>query len=285
MTDLSTVDPGASDYADPVRRLLTIGAAPPVGPDRWPDYPTEFRLGREHADELIRMACDAALNRGDPESQAIWAPVHAWRALGQLKIAEAVQKLLVFLKTIGKDDDAAAVELPIVFGLIGPAALPAIAAFLADPSSGDRSISVAASSLAEIASRHPSCRSECLAHLVRLLEPDAPTDASDKGAVVSTLLDLTAIEAIDAIRQAFRRNAVDLSIAGDIEDVEMELGLRHARSTPVPRYRAMATESRGLPNGGRVHDPARAAPRPAKIGRNDPCPCGSGKKYKKCCLP
>jgi len=21
------------------------------------------------------------------------------------------------------------------------------------------------------------------------------------------------------------------------------------------------------------------------VGRNDPCPCGSGKKYKKCCLP
>ena len=21
----------------------------------------------------------------------------------------------------------------------------------------------------------------------------------------------------------------------------------------------------------------------AKVGRNDPCPCGSGKKYKKCC--
>lgn len=26
--------------------------------------------------------------------------------------------------------------------------------------------------------------------------------------------------------------------------------------------------------------PAKAAPR---VGRNDPCPCGSGKKYKKCC--
>jgi preprotein translocase subunit SecA len=25
----------------------------------------------------------------------------------------------------------------------------------------------------------------------------------------------------------------------------------------------------------------RAAP---KVGRNDPCPCGSGRKYKKCCL-
>lgn len=23
----------------------------------------------------------------------------------------------------------------------------------------------------------------------------------------------------------------------------------------------------------------------SKIGRNDPCPCGSGRKYKRCCLP
>jgi preprotein translocase subunit SecA len=34
--------------------------------------------------------------------------------------------------------------------------------------------------------------------------------------------------------------------------------------------------------------PAPGAPKPirrdaAKVGRNDPCPCGSGKKYKKCC--
>jgi uncharacterized protein YecA (UPF0149 family) len=23
--------------------------------------------------------------------------------------------------------------------------------------------------------------------------------------------------------------------------------------------------------------------RRARVGRNDPCPCGSGRKYKKCC--
>lgn len=28
-------------------------------------------------------------------------------------------------------------------------------------------------------------------------------------------------------------------------------------------------------------EPIRTGP---KIGRNDPCSCGSGKKYKKCCL-
>lgn len=33
---------------------------------------------------------------------------------------------------------------------------------------------------------------------------------------------------------------------------------------------------------GVVSKPVRAGP---KVGRNDPCPCGSGKKFKKCCLP
>ncbi len=30
-------------------------------------------------------------------------------------------------------------------------------------------------------------------------------------------------------------------------------------------------------------DPAPSASSTARIGRNDPCSCGSGKKYKKCC--
>ena len=32
-------------------------------------------------------------------------------------------------------------------------------------------------------------------------------------------------------------------------------------------------------DGSEKPQPARAQ----KVGRNDPCPCGSGKKYKKCC--
>ena len=28
---------------------------------------------------------------------------------------------------------------------------------------------------------------------------------------------------------------------------------------------------------------AAPPPQPSKVGRNDPCPCGSGRKYKKCC--
>jgi preprotein translocase subunit SecA len=35
--------------------------------------------------------------------------------------------------------------------------------------------------------------------------------------------------------------------------------------------------------GGPPARPRGAPAKPGKVGRNDPCPCGSGKKYKKCC--
>ncbi|WP_318358593.1 anaerobic sulfatase maturase [Enterobacter sp.] len=43
---------------------------------------------------------------------------------------------------------------------------------------------------------------------------------------------------------------------------------------------------RGYPAGSIMQALAQPQPRPAAVetvGRNDPCPCGSGKKYKKCC--
>jgi uncharacterized protein len=39
----------------------------------------------------------------------------------------------------------------------------------------------------------------------------------------------------------------------------------------------------GLPAPQPLAAEAPRAPAPARPGRNDPCPCGSGKKYKKCC--
>ena len=58
-----------------------------------------------------------------------------------------------------------------------------------------------------------------------------------------------------------------------------ELGAPSASETPPPE-----------PRWREIHGDAGAAnssPKvvaSAKVGRNDPCPCGSGKKYKKCCL-
>jgi hypothetical protein len=71
---------------------------------------------------------------------------------------------------------------------------------------------------------------------------------------------------------------------------EMERGLREDYVTYI--YRIQNVKLREEPEvqqlsysgGGDEPNPVPKSPRrvEGKIGRNDPCPCGSGKKYKKC---
>ncbi len=51
----------------------------------------------------------------------VWAPIHAWRTLGQLHAAAAIAPLLGLLHYIDDDDDDwAAEDLPRALGLIRP---------------------------------------------------------------------------------------------------------------------------------------------------------------------
>jgi preprotein translocase subunit SecA len=61
------------------------------------------------------------------------------------------------------------------------------------------------------------------------------------------------------------------------EVASMLLNVRLARPEPRPAVRVLPTSSGGQSGSAEpMHH--------AKIGRNAPCPCGSGKKYKQCCL-
>ena len=69
---------------------------------------------------------------------------------------------------------------------------------------------------------------------------------------------------------------------GEDDRIEDEEGwMAEARETLssvlLEAYEELATVRKASAPGGFV----REGP---KVGRNDPCPCGSGKKYKKCCL-
>ncbi len=55
----------------------------------------------------------------------------------------------------------------------------------------------------------------------------------------------------------------------------------HASLTNPPKRREVAPQA--APVSGASEPGSRTVKKDAKIGRNDPCPCGSGKKYKKCC--
>jgi len=60
-----------------------------------------------------------------------------------------------------------------------------------------------------------------------------------------------------------------------IEDGEEQKRTQGPKQTP--RRRAVIPVEK---EAAAVNAPAKSVP---KVGRNDPCPCGSGKKYKKCC--
>ncbi|MCP4676284.1 MAG: hypothetical protein GY854_12390 [Deltaproteobacteria bacterium] len=56
----------------------------------------------------------------------------------------------------------------------------------------------------------------------------------------------------------------------------------------VPRRMKRVVEGRGQMGGepaeqGATGKPSTVKRDQPKVGRNDPCPCGSGRKYKKCC--
>jgi uncharacterized protein len=51
---------------------------------------------------------------------------------------------------------------------------------------------------------------------------------------------------------------------------------------PARRQGAMANHDREAPPATRFSADPYIRPEP-KVGRNDPCPCGSGRKFKKCC--
>ena len=91
--------------------------------------------------------------------------------------------------------------------------------------------------------------------------------------MINYLVNLKATSSLDTIREAYKHDCVDCGVLGDVEDVEIELGVR-------PHLRDM----NGFLMMRHTQDHTTMVGTEPKIGRNDLCPCGSGKKHKKCCM-
>ena len=218
---------GINSYTPPVDQLLTYGDAHQHGghPQDWPQY-LELGIGSEQIPDLIRMATDEELRWADSESLEVWAPIHAWRTLGTLHAEAAIEPLLPLLKDIDEnDDDWVQEELPEVYGRIGPAAIPALAAYMADTTHHLWARVAVVDSLEKIAKMHPESRDECVAILTRQLEQFAENDEELNGFLVSDLVKLKAVEAAPLMERAFAADSVDTFLMGDWYDVQVELGL------------------------------------------------------------
>jgi len=233
-----------TSFQPPVDKLLTYGESNLIPPDEWPDY-RELGIGPEHIPDLIRMATDKELNEADTESREVWAPMHAWRALGQLHAVEAVEPLLGLFDRL-EYDDWVIEELPDVFSIIGPAALPILAEHIADLSHTDSSRISAIAGIENIGKRWPDARGESITLLEERLKRFEENEPDVNGFIVGALVELGAREAAPVIERAFDEGYVDPMVMGDWDDVQVELGLKSAEE--VAQKRASNREERWLPS-------------------------------------
>jgi hypothetical protein len=143
-----------------------------------------------------------------------------------LRALAAVEPLLGMLDRLDQlGDDWNLEEFPDVFGLIGPSAIPPLAAYLADISHREYARVCVASCLRGIAEHHSQMRADVVSLLTAELGRHQQGLSNLNGLLVVDLINLNAVESAEAIERAFAADVIDPTIAGDWGEVRQELGV------------------------------------------------------------
>ena len=78
-------------------------------------------------------------------------------------------------------------------------------------------------------------------------------------------------------------NEMTAGIAENVVRAVMHIQKRNENMERVNLIKQMITNMNAAANAGAEKAKPKVNSSKEKVGRNDPCPCGSGKKYKKCC--
>ena len=211
--------------APPLDRLFQLGRPGPRWPDTALDYVALMGIGPEHVPALIEIALAWPEAVVKSESVEGWAAPHAWRALAQLRAVDAVGPLLGMMNRLAVlHDDWYLNEFPQVFAMIGPMAIPALAAYMADTSNKNFARSAAASGLKYIGQKHPDTLPQVMTHLNSQLARFEESDDEFNALLLCDLFDLKAVDSLDMIAQAYAAGKVDEGMVA-WEDVQRELGI------------------------------------------------------------
>lgn len=215
-------------------------------------------------------------------------------------------------------------DVPSLLARAGQTRLPELLAMLEDEEMLLQHRLVAAAALSQLVREQPELRPATSAFLqqylryivahpdqaAQLFPPDGGVyhyDVKDYlGFLLADLQEAGLRELEPEIRELHRLDLVDKQIAGGADKITFDRN-RPLRSTPdiFTRYQQLRArpdnyspfhpDAAGLARRRAEQEAEYARRRRAivtqplrpvqtKIGRNDPCPCGSGKKYKKCCM-
>ncbi len=257
----------------------------------------------------------------DEEDNWLSFNMHAMWVLAELKATEALPTLLEVLK---QDDDFswywfsdyATEDLWEIYYYLGKDRLDLLKEVLLKP--GYWVFRIIPSHVAkEIALHHPERKQEVwdwfrsvLNAFIEMKDNDEALDGEVVASIVVDLIGLQAKEFLPQIRTLYNKGAIFNGITGNIQSIEQDINhpkykskKRKLKSSIYDRYEDAMTwhgykmkydeayEERNTPKKSPTLPPViqksiASVPvtKEKKVSRNAPCPCGSGKKYKRCCL-
>lgn len=228
-------------------------------------------LGPAAIPGLLRFLNEDALQMEDGPGGG-WPPIHAVGLLADLKATEAIGSMLRLLCETDWDaiiHDRIIVRLP----ELGPAVVEPALAILNRGAPEDVHHAVCCV-LAKIGVRD----ARTYAHLCALFDAEEALGAT----CLADYGDPAALPILEGALEDFEPDfdsPYGLSGLGDlVESFELLGGVM----TPELRERLEALRAEFDAYRASLVTPAKQEATPE---RNDPCPCGSGKKYKRCCMP
>lgn len=207
-----------NSYNSPVKELLSIGDI--RGSSTWLDY-SSYGITSKDIPELIKMATDEKLNFADSNSTYVWAPLHAWRALGQLRAIQAIDPLISLFEKL-ENDDWAIEDLPEVLGMLGKVAIPNLSRYLFDKSHGYMPKIICANCIQHIGMYDEKSKHLCIQVLSKALEDYLDNHPSLNAFYIWYLKDLGAKDKLPLIQKVYRKGKVDEQVIGSLEKVESD---------------------------------------------------------------
>jgi len=286
-------------------------------------FTEEDRLPRMAVDEFLdrgeRLVSPLTELIEDPQNwtaspPAWWAPIHATFILGVIGGISVIPGLLKAMELAETNEcDWVSHVIPAIFGSLGPTSRPGLTDIVTNRSHSPFLRGYAVEALAATTLSEPEADEEVFS-LLGAIFADASEEKILRGIIGNVLLDFQRSEYIEHLlaftRQDTRTEEGDVGenlpfSEDDIEEAftQHKPTLRLYQQDWLTFYDPDAISQRqarwaqeeeevadeealweGIPHPT-PSDPVNAVSHVApKIGRNDPCPCGSGKKYKKCCL-
>ncbi len=251
--------------------------------------------------DLAEIATDREYWK-DSEEYSIWAPVcaiHLLAKIGDYKSQLAINSALVAYCDIDPSDWID--DIPYIIAHIGTSAIHMFSLMLQDSSVDQYVRDAAARSLVMIAIQNENSRDGIIKNIMETIQKEHDID------FISTILD-TLLELSDPSLYTYLKKYLN---AGFLKEYSistawyksMYLDYERGRQDKIPRdpldiflnhpanfYRNTNNHPSVTEATGRKkhdfgsHNTNNHPSVTQDIGRNDKCSCGSGKKYKKCCM-